>query len=204
MDSLAAIGLSLHSGWASAVLMAQDSAGVPGLMARQRIILCEKPEARQPYHVAENMPLREAEAFIGKCRAAAVALAVEALEKLRDDAALEITGVGLAASSRRELPPLPKLLHSHALIHAAEGVFYRESVIEAAKQLALKAHAVTGRAACDFLEEAPALSETLERIGKKAGPPWALDEKCASLAALSLLPGPARQFHLETLGDAAA
>src|SRR5579872_5529940 len=125
MDSLAAIGLGLHSGWASAVLVAQDSAGTPGLMVRRRIVLCEKPEAKQPYHAAENMELSEAEAFIEKCRAQAVALATRALEQLREEAAArELAGIGLAASPARELPPLARLLHSHALIHAAEGVFY--------------------------------------------------------------------------------
>jgi hypothetical protein len=205
MDSLAAIGLGLHSGWASAVLMAQDSTGAPGLMARRRIILCEKPEAKQPYHAAENMELNEAEAFIGKCRTATVILAAEALKRLREEAAArELAGVGLAASSTRELPPLSKLLHSHALIHAAEGVFYRETVIEAAKRLGIKAHVVTGRAASDFLDDAAReLREMLERIGKAAGPPWTVDEKCASLAALSLLPGPAGRFHLEALGEPA-
>src|SRR6185437_9394709 len=99
MASLAAIGLRVHSGWASAVLMAQDSAGAPGLMARRRIILCEKPEARQPYHAAENMELKEAEVFIARCRAATIALAADALEQLREEAAARaLAGVGLAAS----------------------------------------------------------------------------------------------------------
>ena len=205
MDSLAAIGLGLHSGWASAVLMVQDSTGAPELRARRRILLCEKPEAKQPYHAAENMELNEAEAFIGMCRAATVALAAEALVRLREEAAARaLAGVGLAASSARELPPLPELLHSHALIHAAEGAFYRETVIEAAKRLDLKAHVVTGRAPSDFLGAAAReLREALERIGKAAGPPWTVNEKCASLAALALLPGPAHQFHLEALGEPA-
>jgi hypothetical protein len=111
-----------------------------------------------------------------------------------------LAGVGLATSSARELPPLARLLHSHALIHAAEGAFYRETVIEAAKGLGIKAHVVTGRAAADFLGATRELREALERIGKAAGPPWTMDEKCASLAALSLLPGPAERFHLQALG----
>jgi len=203
MASLAAIGLRLHSGWASAVLMAQVSAGPPRLSARRRIILCERPQAKKPYHAAENMALREAESFIAKCRAATIALAVEALGQLCDDAGgRNPTGMGLVASAARELPPLSRLLHSHALIHAAEGAFYREAMIEAATRLGIKAHAITGGAACDVLEGARDLREALERIGKAAGPPWTADEKCASVAALGLLPGPAREFHLEAL-DAA-
>ena len=202
MDSLAAIGLGLHSGWASAVLMAEGSAGIPGLMARRRIILCEEPQAKQPYHAAESMKLGEAEAFIEKCRAATVALAARALMQLREEAAArDLAGIGLAASPARELPPLDKVLHSHALIHAAEGVFYRETVIDAGKRLGLEVHVITGRAAADFLSGAGEVREALEQVGKRAGPPWTIDEKCASLAALALLPGPAQRFHLETLGQ---
>jgi hypothetical protein len=146
------------------------------------------------------MELKEAEIFIAQCRAATVALAADALERLREEAgARKLAGVGLAASPARELPPLPKLLHSHALIHAAEGMFYRETLIEAAKRQGIRTRAITGRAASDFLDAARDLGEALERIGKAAGPPWTRDEKCASLAALSLLPGPARRFHLEAL-----
>lgn len=205
MASVAAIGLRLHSGWAASVLVAQDSAKAPALIARRRIILCEPPSARQPYHAAETMELREAEAFITACRITTIALAVEALERLGAKtgglglAGVGLVGVGIVASSPRKLPALSAILHSHPLIHAAEGVFYREAMIEAAKRAGLKSRTITGRVASDFLGRARDLRETLQRIGKAAGPPWTMDEKCASLAAFSFLPGPARKFHLEAL-----
>ena len=204
MTSLAAIGLCLHSGWASAVLMAQESAGAPRLVARRRLVLCKLPHSRQPYHAAENMELADAEAFIADCRASTIALAVEALEQLSaESGARQLAGVGMIASSARTLPELSSILRSHTLIHAAEGAFYREAMREAAKRLGIKMRAITNRAACDFLVSARDLREALERIGKTAGPPWTMDEKCASLAALLLLPGLARKFHLETLGQPA-
>jgi hypothetical protein len=200
MASVAAIGLRLHSGWAASVLVAQDSAKAPALIARRRIILCEPPSAKQPYHAAEIMELREAEAFITACRITTIALAVEALERLgAKTGGLGLAGVGLVASSPRKLPALSAILHSHPLIHAAEGVFYREAMIEAAKRAGLKSRTITGRVASAFLGRARDLRETLQRIGKAAGPPWTMDEKCASLAAFSFLPGPARKFHLEAL-----
>jgi len=205
MASVAAIGLRLHSGWAASVLVAQDSAKAPALIARRRIILCEPPSAKQPYHAAEIMELREAEAFITACRITTIALAVEALERLGAKtgglglAGVGLVGVGIVASSPRKLPALSAILHSHPLIHAAEGVFYREAMIEAAKRAGLKSRTITGRVASDFLGRARDLRETLQRIGKAAGPPWTMDEKCASLAAFSFLPGPARKFHLEAL-----
>jgi hypothetical protein len=205
MASVAAIGLRLHSGWAASVLVAQDSAKAPALIARRRIILCEPPSAKQPYHAAEIMELREAEAFITACRITTIALAVEALERLGAKtgglglAGVGLVGVGIVASSPRKLPALSAILHSHPLIHAAEGVFYREAMIEAAKRAGLKSRTITGRVASAFLGRARDLRETLQRIGKAAGPPWTMDEKCASLAAFSFLPGPARKFHLEAL-----
>jgi hypothetical protein len=205
MAFVAAIGLRLHSGWAASVLVAQDSAKAPALIARRRILLCEPPSAKQPYHAAETMELREAEDFIAACRITTIALAVEALDRLSAEmGGLELAGVGLAgvgivASSARDLPTLSTILHSHPLIHAAEGVFYREAMIEAARRARLKSRAITGRVASDFLDGARDLRETLQRIGKAAGPPWTMDEKCASLAAFSFLPGPARKFRLETL-----
>jgi len=205
MASIAALGLRLHSGWAAAVLVAQDSAKTPALIARRGIALCALPAAKQPYHAAETMGLREAEAFITACRITTVALAVEALERLSAEGGglefdgLGLAGVGIVASSAQKLPALSTILHSHPLIHAAEGVFYREAMIEAAKWARLKSRAITGRAASDFLDGARDLRETLQRIEKAAGPPWTMDEKCASLAAFSFLPGSARKFHLEAL-----
>jgi hypothetical protein len=175
------------------------------LIARRRIILCEPPSAKQPYHAAEIMELREAEAFITACRITTIALAVEALEQLGAETGglefdgVRLAGVGIVASSARKLPALSAILHSHPLIHAAEGVFYREAMSEAAKRAGFKSRVITGRAASDFLGDARDLRETLQRIRKTMGPPWTMDEKCASLAAFSFLPGPARKFHLEAL-----
>ncbi|HEY5084744.1 MAG TPA: hypothetical protein VII48_09490, partial [Rhizomicrobium sp.] len=96
MAFVAAIGLRLHSGWAASVLVAQDSAKAPALIARRRIALCE-PRAKQPYHAAESMELREAEAFITACRITTIALAVEALERLgAETGGLEFDGARLA------------------------------------------------------------------------------------------------------------
>jgi hypothetical protein len=202
MAPFAAIGLRLHSGWAVGVLIAQDTAPEPRLIARRRIMLCELPHAKQPYHAAENMELEEAEAFIARCRAATLGLAVRELERLRQECgACKLAGVGLAASSARNLPALSSILHSHALIHAAEGVFYREAAAMAAAQIRIKTCAIKSNTASEFLATTPDLRDALERIGKAAGPPWTMDEKGASLAALSLLPDLARKFHLEKLHE---
>lgn len=182
--------------------MMHEPANEPALIARRRVLLCELPQSKQPFHTAENMELREAQNFIARCRATTIALALKALRQLRGETGMHTcAGLGLTASSPRELPVLPVILHSHALIHAAEGIFYREALMVAAERLDLKTCAIANRAALDFLGHARDLRAALERIGKSAGPPWTQDEKCACLAALSLLPGPVRKFHLAKLGQ---
>jgi hypothetical protein len=200
MASVAAIGLRLHSGWACAVAIAYDRA--PRLVTRRRLVLCKLPHAKQPYHAAENMDLAEAENFIARCRAATLALAAQALARLRQDLSEQVfAGVGLAASQAKPLPGLAHILRSHALIHAAEGAFYRDALMEAAGKAGVQIATINSRAASGLLATARDLREALDEMGKDAGPPWTVDEKLASLAALSLLPGAKRRFHLKELED---
>jgi hypothetical protein len=207
MTSLAAIGLSLHSGWASAVLMATTNSGKvfdAQLIQRRRFTLCEHPHSKQPYHMAENMTLREAEAFVTHCRAATVALAGKALAELREAAqGHQLAGAGIATSSFKKLPSLLEILRSHALIHAAEGAFYRGAVVEAAAQAGIDVKTIKSGAVSTFLAGtgARSLRAVLETIGKSAGPPWTMDEKAASLAALSLMPEAERAYHLDRLEE---
>jgi hypothetical protein len=202
MASVAAIGLRLHSGWASAVAIVYGRA--PRLVTRRRLILCKLSHAKQPYHAAENMDLAEAGDFIARCRAATLALAAKELTALRRDVAEHaFAGVGLAASRAKPLPDLAHILRSHALIHAAEGAFYRDALMETAGKAGVRIAAINRNTASDLLTTSRDLRGAMEEMGKLAGPPWTVDEKLASLAALSLLPGAIRKFHLKELEDSA-
>lgn len=186
------------------MLMAGDS--VPPidarLILRRRLTLCEHPRSKQPFHAAEGMTLREAEAFVTECRAATVTLAQNALAELRDLAeGRPLAGAGLAASAARKLPSLGEILRSHALIHAAEGAFYREALIGAATQAGMEVKTIKSRNVSAFLAGARGLREMLGALGKSAGPPWTIDEKAASLAALTLLPAAERAYHLDVLEE---
>src|SRR5262249_46220465 len=130
----AAIGLAPHSGWAALVAVANPREGLR-IVDRRRVALADPRFPRQPYHAAENLPLAEAEALLGRCArdsenlaAQALAGAIAGLER----EGFEAVGLGLLLASGRKLPALADVLASHALIHTADGEHYRDALKRAA------------------------------------------------------------------------
>ena len=86
-----------------------------------------------------------------------------------------ITGCCLLTASARKLPELEAILASHALIHAAEGEFYRDAVATAAARIAVPVHRVRERelelTADSILRSGPDRKAKLERFGREVGPP---------------------------------
>jgi hypothetical protein len=191
-SSTAALGLRAHSGWAALVAIAGplDS---PSVIDRRIIQLCN-PKTRgskQPYHAAEPLAFQDAEKLISRCIAETRQLAHQALCSAIHD--LQQTGHRIAAcgillSSGRTLPTLDRILASHALIHAAEGEMFRESLLDAARQCTLPVKGVKEREL--YSEAATTLERSAEQLraylsvqGRSLGPPWREDQKCATLAA---------------------
>ncbi len=131
---------------------------------------------RQPYHAAEALALEEAESLIRECREGALELAVTAVGELQREFGAICAGV-LAGRPWRA-PPLANILKSHAAIHTAEGVFYREICIEACERCGVRVAAVAEREMAARVAALP-----------KLGPPWTADEKLACLAAWEALEG---------------
>ena len=74
-----------------------------------------------------------------------------------------------------------KTLASHALIHTAEGQMFRDVLSWASRQCDLSVTSVPEK-------EIPASSlSAIGSLGKRIGPPWTLDQKYATLAALIAL-----------------
>ena len=118
--------------------------------------------------------------------------AVTGLRKISDRHGIRLSGVCVIAASGRALPDLRGILASHALIHAAEGEFYRDALLGAANALDIKAARLNRKEAAmqvAFLLGCGehALTKKLGEIGKQIGRPWTLDEKFATLAAWWLL-----------------
>jgi len=192
----AAIGIRTHSGWGALVAVA-NTAGTVEVIDRRRVAVTAPGTAgtKQPYHFAEDLELPEAEKFIGKCSTVSERLALTAIQELvgelreRD---YRVVGSAVLLASGRPLPPLPNILASHALIHAAEGEFFRRAFWKACEALDL---AVTGFRERDldecaqsaFGKDAIRIRQQISTLGRSVGPPWTQDQKIAALAAAIVL-----------------
>ena len=194
----AAIGMRAHSGWAAMVALA-GSPQSPEVIDRRRIITADPAirGSKQPFHAAEPLQLPEAEALIRKCTESTRRLSREALRaaisELRGKGA-EVFACGVILGSGRTLPALEAILASHALLHTAEGEFYRQALLEAGQHSKLMLAGVKEREA---LEEGAKLlgmpvaqlPARLSELGRGLGPPWTQDQKYAALVAWLALNG---------------
>jgi hypothetical protein len=99
-----------------------------------------------------------------------------------------VAGVGILFAAGRSLPELPQILKSHALLHTAEGEFYREVLVSASEHCALPVTRMKEREAWDIGESlfglpSADLRRRIGELGRVIGPPWREDEKLAALAA---------------------
>jgi len=192
----AALGLRAHSGWAAAILVCGTASDI-AIIERRRVELCDPAieGSKQPFHHAEPMTFARAEAFIARCRKSTDALAAAALAGLLEIVVaqkLKLAGCGVLSASGRALPALKEILASHALIHAAEGEFYRDALARACARERIAVVRIREREAlrqaCDQLHRPEAkMKESLASLGKSLGPPWTQDQKLAALAAWTLL-----------------
>ncbi|HYL74574.1 MAG TPA: hypothetical protein VEU96_10235 [Bryobacteraceae bacterium] len=188
---LAAIGLRAHSGWAALVAVA-GSLDAPHVIARRRIETADASihGSKQPFHKAEPMELADAKAYIKRCTDSTRRLSRDALEAAIDglrDKRYEAGRCGIILGSGRKLPELAGILASHALIHTAEGEFFRQALVEASEHCGLalfgaKERELLDRAAAQFRIPRDRLDRRLIEIGKPLGPPWTQDQKYAALA----------------------
>ena len=83
-----------------------------------------------PNHWSFRMPRLISSAAAESTRRLAREALQAALDGLRDRR-LEAAGCGIILGSGRTLPALESILKSHALIHTAEGEFFRNALVEA-------------------------------------------------------------------------
>lgn len=186
----------MHSGWGALIAVAGEP-GAEEVIERRRIEITDPkmPGAIQPYHYAENMELRRAEQHIAKCADASQRLALTAIRELLQQ--LETRGYKVAhscilLSSGRPLPELAGILASHALIHTAEGEFFRRSFRDAFAALKIPVSGIrerdlTEQAQKAFGKTAAKMQERIAMLGRAIGPPWTTDQKTAALAACIVL-----------------
>jgi hypothetical protein len=194
----AAIGLRVHSGWAALVVVG-GSPRAPEISSRRRIEMADPqlPGSQQPYHAAEGLELAKAAALLKRFRETARRMAVRGLGQVIAEArerGQRIVGCGILQSSGRVGASLATTLASHALIHTADGIHFRDALKKAGEHLDLPVVEVRER---ELMEEASrklGLSPTevgrdLVELGRSIGPPWTQDQKYAAIVARLVLAG---------------
>jgi len=160
-----ALGISIHTGWGAAVVVAGTPAR-PEILANQRIEILGDDE-RFCFHMAADMKRPAAERWLAALRRKAVANARRALAPLAKNA----RACALVAKPG-DPGPLDEILAAHPRIHAAEGCFYRDVLAEASPVPVRIVPPKTLDASC---------------IGKIAPSPWGKDQRLAALAAWSVI-----------------
>jgi hypothetical protein len=201
-----AFGLRAHSGWAALVALGSNR-GQLQVVDRCRLELVEEANsdwARQPYHAAEELGADAARAMVKEAIDSARRLAVRELRS----AVRRVTaaGHGVIACAVLVGDGMPdwtaeQVLAVHFRMHKAEGELFRDVLVRAAHACALRLVAVRERELPAHAERAlrkpaAALQQELATLGKTAGPPWAKDQKDATLAAMIALhgtPSPSRK-----------
>jgi hypothetical protein len=191
----AAIGFRMHSGWGALVVMSND--GALEVLERRHIVVAEPgiPGSKQPYHYVEKLGLKEAETYLANCSVTSGKLASAAIGELieaLDRREYRVSASAILMASGRALPSLAEILASHALIHAAEGEFFRSIVHKACEDIGiavtpLRERELEQRAKEVLGNKANQMKQRISAFGKRFGPPWTQDEKLAALAATLIL-----------------
>jgi hypothetical protein len=188
----AAIGCRSHSGWAALVTIA-GSRETPQVIDRRRIETFDTAirGSKQPFHAAEPLEFHAAEDLIQRCARNTARLSERALRETMEEVGrggYRVESCGIALASGRALPELKAILASHALIHTAEGEFYRDALAEAGRACGLKICGVREkelyeRGAAHLQLTTQELERRVTALGKPLGPPWSQDQKFAALLA---------------------
>ena len=169
----------------------------PLVLSRERLELADAKLAgsRQPHHAIEALPLGEARTRLAMLAAASARLAASGLRTLAHTAhaaGMELRAAGILDSAGRGGMPLETILASHALIHTADGNFFREALVAgcAAQRLPvtrIRQRDLAAEAAAQLRRSPGELRTMVAQLGREVGAPWGADQKGAALIAWLLL-----------------
>jgi hypothetical protein len=182
------LGWRVHSWWAVVVAVSGPAAS-PVIVHRERVTLLDDASLREPYHAAVGLPLDEAIALLTSVEEAAASAAASTVSGFVSSLG-SVATVGVVGGNRGLRPELPRILASHALLHASERDLYEQAVVEGATRAGLPVTTVpaTGKLFDHASEVLGVKLETsLAALGKSMGPPWQKDHKEATAAALVAL-----------------
>jgi len=189
MSETAVIGLRPHTYWTAVAVLA-GPAEAPRVLERRRMVFAEGAE-RFVFHSAEKLELAAAQGLIAAVRGRTESNAKRGFTDLLEGLQHAGVSVSLAvAPAGRRRPPedLGAILRSHALMHAAEGHFYRDVLADACRRLGLQVarppeHELGPLLAARLGIGEAALEARLRDMGAALGPPWTRDQKLAVQAA---------------------
>jgi hypothetical protein len=187
----AAVGFTVKSGWACAVLVA-GTAGAPHIVQSRRVEISDPdiPDAKQPYH-AGFATARDAgdelKRLVSSVKSYGRASIGRVLREFQDGHSLR--GAGVVVGSLID----PKTIgNDHIRIHAMEGQLFRGVVIEAAEKHGLRSVVCRERdlyaaAAKTLKKPEAAIRKMLGEIGRGVDGGWRAEHKAAALSAWMLL-----------------
>ena len=166
-----ALGLSVHTGWAAAVLVGRR----PHVELREEIELLGD-DLRFAFHMAAELPIGEAKRSVARARTLATTAARRELARLIDGR--EVVACAVVANDAPMPGSLETILSAHPRIHTAEGCLYRDVLEDAARAAKLRTAVIAPRS---LDPKSPAIT------GADFGRPWGKDQRLAALAAWQLL-----------------
>jgi len=191
-----AFGLKAHSGWAALVVLGRRGGNLQ-VLDRQRVELVAENAlwAKQPYHAAEGLSLREARKVVKTGTGAARRIALREMRRAIKRACQ--TGDELACCGLLIGEPMPdwsveQILAVHFRMHKAEGVLFRDVLARAAhacnvRLVEIPEKQLLERAQAALAMPATTLLNRIATLGKSVGPPWGKDQKDAAIAAMIAL-----------------
>ena len=180
-----AFGLKAHSGWAALVGVGERDGHV-AMTDRRRIELVLEAWQKQPYHAAEHLQSDAARDTVARGIDAARKGAVRELQAALARAGEQqhdVTACGVLVGNPMPDWSVDEILAVHFRMHKAEGVLFREVLLQAAADCGLRPVAVPEKQS----RVDRRLQHTIATLGRSAGPPWGKDQKDAALAALIAL-----------------
>jgi hypothetical protein len=193
----AALGFSVHTGWAAMVAVSGPATSA-AVLDRRRLVMIPGSDPESPrfvYHAARELQLEPAERLIRESAELSHGRAKAALQAVVEELGTreyQTVAVGIIVGNRPLSAALDAILKSHSLVHAAEGELFREAIRSASRTVGIpiaevRAKDLHARAATALGVSDGRVAQVLARIGRAAGKPWAKDQKDACLAALSAL-----------------
>jgi hypothetical protein len=168
------LGLCCRTGTAVAVVL--DGARLVG---RWTLDLTDGRVPAQIFHAAHGRA--DAEDFVDRAVATVGAVTEARIRGLVADIR-GVVAAGVVVGNHPVPDSVPKILASHALMHAAEGQLYRDALVDAAQAAGLRVTCIPGTEASADLDRA---ADAVAALGRVAGTPWRKEHKLAAVAALA-------------------